>query len=129
MITLKLARKFAHTNLEQATRRYLDGLAQAPTRLAQENTRRLLAEFAATPGPKVYLGTTTWGEAVHVPLLNMVKAMGLATGGMGAGKTMGVGVMVPVRVPDWGTLYAEREKVGQGRAYPEGAGEGFTHPV
>jgi hypothetical protein len=42
----------------------------------------------AEPGLKVNVGTTTWGEDVQVPLMDFVKACGLTTGGMGAGKTM-----------------------------------------
>src|SRR5207244_8896807 len=45
-------------------------------------------EVRAEPGEKVYLGRTPWGEEVQVPLIELVKACGLTTGGMGAGKTM-----------------------------------------
>jgi len=40
------------------------------------------------PGEKVTLGATIWGEPVVVPLTELVKACGLATGGTGSGKTM-----------------------------------------
>ena len=36
----------------------------------------------------VYFGRTPWGEDVRVPLMDLVRAVGLVTGGMGAGKTM-----------------------------------------
>ena len=40
-----------------------------------------------------------------------------------------VGEMVPVRMPDWGTLEAFKAKVGQGAAYPVGMEEGFVQEV
>src|SRR5260370_25440165 len=44
--------------------------------------------MAREPGEKVCLGKTLWGEPVIVPLIDLIKACGLTTGGMGAGKTM-----------------------------------------
>ena len=44
--------------------------------------------MAAEPGPKVCVGETMWKEPVIIPLMDFVKACGLTTGGMGAGKTM-----------------------------------------
>ena len=55
------------------------------------------------PGPKVHLGDTTWGEPVVVPLTELVRACGVATGGMGSGKTMAACVVLEAmiaRLPD-----------------------------
>ena len=85
--TLWWADKLAGRKLEQATQRYLHRLAQAPAEETRRSTTRLLADLRGTPGPKVYVGRTPWGENVDVPLLELVKAVGLTTGGMGSGKT------------------------------------------
>jgi hypothetical protein len=39
-------------------------------------------------GPKAALGKTEWGEPVIIPLMELVKACSIMTGGMGSGKTM-----------------------------------------
>jgi hypothetical protein len=88
MKTLWLAEKLSGQRLGRATTEYLRELAQRPARVSQSNIARVLSTLRAQPGPKVNVGTTTWGEDVYVPLIDLVKACGLTTGGMGAGKTM-----------------------------------------
>jgi hypothetical protein len=88
MKTLWLAEKLAEKRLGRATHDYLREIAQRPVRVSRSNTARVLSTLRAEPGPKVNVGTTTWGEDVLVPLVDLVKACGLTTGGMGAGKTM-----------------------------------------
>lgn len=70
----------AEANVRHAT--------QATLRASRAENIRVLTELAAEPGTKVCLGTTSWGQNVEVPLVEMVKACGLTTGGMGSGKTM-----------------------------------------
>src|SRR5712692_2608481 len=55
---------------------------------SRASTSRLLQTMAGVPGPTVHFGTTAWGQDVRVPLADLVRAVGLVTGGMGAGKTM-----------------------------------------
>jgi hypothetical protein len=72
----------------ERTKAYLERLVSEPIRVARSRTARLLARFLAAPGPHVTLGATEWGEPVTLPLIELVKACGLTTGGMGTGKTM-----------------------------------------
>jgi len=88
MKTLWLLEKFAGKDLKRATARYLQELAAAPLRASRASTSRLLQTMAGVPGPTVHFGTTAWGQDVRVPLADLVRAVGLVTGGMGAGKTM-----------------------------------------
>jgi len=88
MNTMWLLEKFAGKDLDRATIRYLQELAAAPLRASQDATSRMLRTLAAVPGQTVHFGTTPWGEDVRVPLADLVPAVGLITGGMGAGKTM-----------------------------------------
>src|SRR5216683_2394329 len=88
MKSMWLLEKFAGKDLEHATTRYLEHLAQAPIRASRVHASRLLSTLAGVPGPSVYFGRTPWGEDVRVPLTDLVHAVGLVTGGMGAGKTM-----------------------------------------
>lgn len=78
---------FGH-RLECATRDYLRELSHAPALLSQKGTSHVLEKLRREPEPKVRLGETLWGEPVIVPLIELVKACGLTTGGMGSGKTM-----------------------------------------
>jgi hypothetical protein len=65
----------------------------------------------------VRLGQTPWGEPVIVPLIELVKACGLTTGGMGSGKTMFallpiqkiIGKMPGLRTMSFGVLDAKGE--------------------
>jgi hypothetical protein len=55
----------------------------------------------------VQLGLTTWGEPVVVPLTELVRACGIATGGMGSGKTMAACVVLEAlieRMPQLRTM-------------------------
>src|SRR5437773_7041429 len=88
MITLRLRDYLAGERLQRDTRRYLRRLRELPVLRSRETTSALLRWLRAQPGPHVRLGTTAWDETVSVPLLELVKACGLTTGGMGSGKTM-----------------------------------------
>ncbi len=87
MRSLWLVDRLSKKRLDEVTRLYLRGLARAPIQASRRSTSALIRELAGLPGPKVYAGQTPWGEDVRVPLLEMVKATGLTTGGMGSGKT------------------------------------------
>src|SRR5438309_5652871 len=88
MITLWARDKLTGGHLKRKTREYLNKLEQGPLLASQSTATGLLKSMAHEPGAKVCLGKTLWGEPVIVPLLDLVKACGLTTGGMGAGKTM-----------------------------------------
>jgi hypothetical protein len=83
-----LARKLSQRRVGRATTEYLRELERAPVRRSLSAARNLLAELRSAPGTKVHVGGTSWGEEVPVPLVDMIKACGLTTGGMGSGKTM-----------------------------------------
>jgi hypothetical protein len=85
---LRLRDYLSGERLERDTRRYLRRLRELPVLRSREAASELLRGLRSQPGPHVRLGTTTWEETVVVPLLELVKACGLTTGGMGSGKTM-----------------------------------------
>src|SRR6266566_5269699 len=95
MITLRLRDYFVGERLQRDTRRYLRRLRELPVLRSRETTSELLRWLRGQPGPHVRLGTTAWDETVAVPLLELVKACGLTTGGMGSGKTMFA--LLPIR--------------------------------
>jgi hypothetical protein len=102
-----LAAKLSGRRMEQATSSHLDSLARAPVRASQRTARDVLAKLRNEPGPKVQLGETEWGEPVVVPLAECVKACGIATGGMGSGKTMAACAILEAliaRFPDLRTM-------------------------
>lgn len=81
---LRLLRK----RIENAADERVRAISLATLRASRAENIRVLNALAAEPGAKVCLGTTEWGQKVRVPLMEMVKACGLTTGGMGSGKTM-----------------------------------------
>ncbi len=85
---LSLAEHFSGKRLKRAAEEHLRHLAEAPIQAAREAASSLLEELRREPGPHVHVGATPWGEAVEVPLPEIVRACGLTTGGMGTGKTM-----------------------------------------
>jgi hypothetical protein len=89
-----LADKLSRRRIERETGSHLDTLARAPIRASERTARALLAQLRSEPGPKVCLGETTWGQPVIAPLTELVKACGLTTGAMGAGKTTGVSLLL-----------------------------------
>src|SRR5689334_19146634 len=88
MLTLKIRDAIAGGRLKRETQRRLHEVQHGPAAAARKRVQELHAALHALPGPKVQLGTMTSGEIVDVPLIDMVKACGLTTGGMGSGKTM-----------------------------------------
>src|SRR6184192_476875 len=95
MITLRLRDYLAGERLQRDTQRYLHRLRELPLLRSGETSSALLRWLRGQPGPHVRLGTTAWDETVTVPLLELVKACGLTTGGMGSGKTMFA--LLPIR--------------------------------
>src|SRR5881397_1087152 len=89
-----LAEKLSERRVARQTSAYLTSLAQEPIRASRRNVRELLQTLRDEPGPKVCLGATMWGEPVVVPLTELIKACGIATGGMGSGKTMAAGLIL-----------------------------------
>src|SRR5438876_1044029 len=81
-------------NPERGPSALLASLAQEPIHTSRRNVRELLQTLRNEPGPKVCLGETMWGEPVVVPIMELVKACGIATGGMGSGKTMAAGLIL-----------------------------------
>src|SRR3989475_5008262 len=89
-----LADKLSERRIERQTTAYLASLAQEPVLASRRTIRELLQTLRDEPGLKVCLGETMWGEPVAVPLTELVKACGIATGGMGSGKTMAAGLIL-----------------------------------
>src|SRR3989449_1902316 len=89
-----LAEKLSERRVARQTSAYLASLAQEPVLASRRNVRELLQTLRDESGPKVCLGETMWGEPVVVPLMELVKACGIATGGMGSGKTMAAGLIL-----------------------------------
>lgn len=83
-----LADALSRERVEHQTARHLASLAQEPIRASRRRARELLRTLREAPGPHVEFGETTWGEPVLVPLAEFVGSCGIATGGMGSGKTM-----------------------------------------
>ena len=98
-----LADKLSGRQVGHETTRYLASLAREPVRVSRRTVDELLRTLGNEPGPKVTLGDTAWGEPVVVPLTELVKACGIATGGMGSGKTMAACLILEAmiaRLPD-----------------------------
>ena len=117
MITLRLRDYLAGERLQRDTRRYLHRLRELPVLRSRETTSALLRWLRDQPGPHVRLGATAWDETVAVPLLELVNACGLTTGGMGSGKTMFallpiramIGLLPGLRTMSFGVLDAKGE--------------------
>jgi hypothetical protein len=99
-----LAEKLSRRRIERDTTGHLTSLTQQPILLSQRTVRELLLRLRNEPGPKVHLGLTTWGESVVVPLSELVRACGIATGGMGSGKTMAACVILEAMIERMPTL-------------------------
>src|SRR3989442_5577534 len=89
-----LAEKLSERRIGRQTSAYLASLAQEPIQASRRNVCELLQTLRNEPGPKVCLGETMWGEPVVVPIMELVKACGIATGGVGSGKTMAAGLIL-----------------------------------
>src|SRR3989442_1235071 len=89
-----LAEKLSERRVARQTAAYLGSLAQEPVRASRRSVSELLRTLRNELGPHVHLGETMWGEPVVVPLMELVKACGIATGGMGSGKTMAAGLIL-----------------------------------
>ncbi|MGO8737142.1 MAG: hypothetical protein ACLQVM_30625 [Terriglobia bacterium] len=83
-----LADKLSGRRIQRATARHLASLACEPVRISRHTASEVLRALGNEPGPKVTLGETVWGEPVIIPLMELVKACSIMTGGMGSGKTM-----------------------------------------
>jgi hypothetical protein len=93
-----LAEKLSRRRVEINTTRHLTSLKQQPVLLSQRMVRELLLRLRNEPGPKVSLGETSWGEPFIVPLSELVRSCGIATGGMGSGKTMAACVILEAMI-------------------------------
>ncbi len=83
-----LAAKLSAKRIRRATARHLESLAREPVRISRHTASEVLRALGNEPGPKVTLGETEWGEPVIIPLMELVKACSIMTGGMGSGKSM-----------------------------------------
>jgi hypothetical protein len=95
-----LADKLSRARIAHHTTRHLDSLTRQPVLDSQRAGRNVLAALEREPGQKVCLGETTWGEKVVVPLAELVQACGIATGGMGSGKTMAACLILQAIIAD-----------------------------
>ena len=104
------------SRLEKKTAKYIRGLEQAPTALSRKNAAQAIATLKSTGTPGVVLGHTAWGEAVEIPIKQLLKAHSLITGGTGSGKTMAA--LVLVRALIW--ALSNRAGFGFGLVDPKG---------
>src|SRR5260370_30261039 len=95
-----LADKLSRTRIAHQTTRHLDSLTRQPVLDSQRAVGGVLAALRGEPGPKVCWGETAWGEQVVVPLAELVQACGIATGGMGSGKTMAACLILQAMIAD-----------------------------
>jgi hypothetical protein len=93
-----LAGRLSDKRIGRETTRHLEKLTREPSRASETVAREMLRKLLDEPDPKVELGKTTWGEPVVVPLAELVNACGIATGGMGSGKTMGACVLLDAMI-------------------------------
>ena len=100
MKTLALLDRLSRRRIARKTDEYLRQLAQGPVRESRRAVSAVLAVLQVHPGPKVCLGHTPWGEAVVVPLEELVRASGMTTGGTGAGKSMAAGLLIEALVAE-----------------------------
>lgn len=94
MKSLWIADRLTRRHLASETDAYLSRLAEGSVLASQQTGTRLLAHLKGKGGPTVVLGQATWGEAVEVPLVELIKACGLVTGGTGAGKSMFAALLI-----------------------------------
>ncbi len=87
-LSVWLVQRLSRRRIQAATDAYLRDLANGPVQQREAETRELLSQLAAAPGPHVYLGETSFGIPVRVPLSLLVRACCITTGGTGAGKSM-----------------------------------------
>jgi len=100
------ADRLSRQRVQRETARHLASLTEQPIVRSQSISRELLLRLRKEPGPKVHLGETTWGESVVIPLSDLVRACGIATGGMGSGKTMAACVVLDAMIKQMPQLRA-----------------------
>src|SRR5438552_5552651 len=93
-----LAGKLSDKRIGRETTRHLETLTRDPIRVSESAVREMLLKLRSEPGPNVHLGETTWGEPVVIPLSELVRSCGIATGGMGSGKTMAACVILEAMI-------------------------------
>jgi hypothetical protein len=98
---------FSGHRLGEATAQELGRISRAPAAESRRGITSVLQALRERPGPKVYVGETEWGDPVQIPLMEFVKACGLTTGGMGAGKSMFATLIIEAlvnRLPELRTM-------------------------
>ena len=98
MRSLWVAEKLAKKRLARETAKYLRSLSHEPVLNSRRDVTEMLTRLREEPGPKVLLGQTSWGHPAEVPLLELVKACGLTTGGTGAGKSMFATIIIEAMI-------------------------------
>jgi hypothetical protein len=78
---------FLGSRIARETGRYLDDIAEMPTRASRDGANRLIRALANAGEPMVSLGKTDWNQDLAVPISEIANAHGLITGGTGSGKT------------------------------------------
>ena len=103
-------------HLERRTERYLEELKHAPTLASRFQVSEALRALGKSPGPAITIGTTAWGEAVSVPVSDIVGGHSMVTGATGAGKSwFGLGILeslialLPRRAP-WAAPFSTRRR-------------------
>jgi hypothetical protein len=81
-----LVETFSRRRMERATAAYSQRLAEEPARTSRRKASAFLQWLRNEPGPHVRVRDTPWNKRVGVPLIELVRACGMTTGGMGSGK-------------------------------------------
>lgn len=87
--------------MAQEMRQHLHQLSGATESSSRARTSALLRALARRSGPHVELGQTDRGEAIMVPLSDLVCLHALVTGGSGSGKTMAMLLIVSAMLDSW----------------------------
>jgi hypothetical protein len=93
-VTLWMLDKFLGRRMAREMRKHLNDVATTPERAARDQASAILRVLAARPGPHVMLGETDWGEAMRIPVIDLLRLHALITGGSGSGKTMAMLLMI-----------------------------------
>ena len=93
-VTLWILDKFFGKRMWREMQKHLNEMVTAPGRAARNQSSVMLRVLAARPGPHVMLGETDWGEAVRIPVIDLLRLHALITGGSGSGKTMAMLLMI-----------------------------------
>ena len=124
--------RFFGRRIARHTTEYLDDLRRTPVEASGSEATEIGKSAAPPPGTAIFLGKTTLGAQVSVPISEILNSFALVTGGTGSGKTsfglsilesliaklpqavnMGSCVLDPKEETFRGALYLLKRRLGQ----------------